>query len=389
MRAVALLGLPVALALHAHLPALPRAAPAPFVASPAKLASPRATILAMSEASAAHPPDACEAEALDEAGCPAPTNMERVKAVTTGFCNLFPVWIIATALTGLFAPSTFACVSTKYFTALIGVLMLCMGITLKPSDFARVSTRPGAVLLAFAGCYGLMPLLALLLSRALSLPSSLTAGMILLSSINGAQASNLCTYIGKGDVALSVLMTTMTTVGAIIMTPLVAKLLLGAVVPVNAKAIVLSTMQVVLVPIGGGMLINAKFPKAVQAVLPFSPVVGVLSTCALVGASVGGTAGPILAAGLRLQAACAALHMLGGAIAYFGTRALKYSERTCRTFGIEIAMKSSAFGYLLASLHFAADPLVRVPSAVSIVWMSAIGASLAVASRFNPVPDDE
>ena len=207
-----------------------------------------------------------------------------------------------------------------------------------------------------------------------------------------SHSSNLCTYIGQGDLALSVLMTTMTTVGAITMTPLMAKVLLGTVVPVKAGAIAYSTVQVVLAPILLGMSLNAKFPKLVQQILPFSPIIGVLVTCLLVGVSVAGCATPILTAGLRLQLAAFLLHALGGVAGYVFTKPF-YGEDICRTFAIEFAMKSSAFGYLLASLHFA-DFAVRVPSAVSIVWMTLIGSSLAVASRFFPpkecvVADDD
>merc|ERR1719223_2082037 len=124
--------------------------------------------------------------------------------------------------------------------------------------------------------------MALGLSYAIGLPASLTAGMVLVGSINGGQASNLCTYIAKGDVALSVLMTTVTTIGAIFMTPLICKLLLGTIVPVDAVGVAISTVQVVLVPIVLGMLANAKFPQAVKNIEPFSPVVCVLSTCVLV-----------------------------------------------------------------------------------------------------------
>lgn len=102
---------------------------------------------------------------------------------------------------------------------------------------------------------------------------------------------------------------------------------------------------------------------------------------------VAGSSAAILTAGLRLQVACALLHLLGGALGYAGVKAAKYSETEARTFGIQLSMKSSAFGYLLAKLHFA-DPLVRVPSAVSIVWMSLVGSTLAVISRFNP-PDKD
>ena len=214
----------------------------------------------------------------------------------------------------------------------------------------------------------------------------MTAGMVLIGSINGGQASNLCTYIAKGDVALSVLMTTCTTIGAIFMTPLLCKLLLGAIVPVDAVGVAISTIQVVLVPIILGMGLNYKFPKSVKEVEPFAPVVGVVSTCVLVGSAVAQCSAPIKAAGASLQLACAALHILGGLVAYFACKPLGYNEQTARTFAIETSMKSSAFGFLLACLHFESF-LVRVPAAVSVVWMALTGSILAVAFRAMPVKE--
>jgi bile acid:Na+ symporter, BASS family len=323
---------------------------------------------------------------------PRPDRMVQFRKYAQIFCNLFPVWTLITASTALARPKTFLSIPPSTFPAQIGMLMLCMGITLKPSDFKRVAQRPAAVLLAFVGCYGIMPALAYIIGKVMGLGPSLAAGLVLVACINGAQASNLCTYIGQGDLALSVLMTTMTTIGAIVMTPLMGKLLLGTVVPVNAAAIAMSTVQVVLAPILVGMTFNAKFPNVVKQILPFSPILGVILTCLLVGVSVAGCAGPILSAGFQLQASAALLHALGGVAGYFLTKPF-YSEDVCRTFAIEFAMKSSAFGYLLATLHFS-DFAVRVPSAVSIVWMTLIGSSLAVASRFFPpeeciVPDGE
>lgn len=154
-----------------------------------------------------------------------------------------------------------------------------------------------------------------------------------------------------------------------------------------ALASTLPVRQVVLLPIVVGMLANAKFPKAVKKIEPFSPVVGVLSTCILVGSAVAQCSAPILAAGMSLQLACAALHVLGGLVAYFGCKPIGYDEQTCRTFAIETSMKSSAFGFLLAKLHFA-QFLVRVPAAVSVVWMALVGSSLAVVFRALPTPKE-
>merc|ERR1711871_879328 len=139
-----------------------------------------------------------------------------------------------------------------------------MGITLTADDFVRVSKEPLAVLIGFVLCYGLMPALGIGLGKAFGLPLDLVAGLTLVGAVNGGQASNLCTYIAKGDVALSVLMTTVTTIAGIVVTPLLCKVLLGAVVPIDALGIAKSCMQVVLAPIVLGMSLNKLYPKTVE-----------------------------------------------------------------------------------------------------------------------------
>jgi BASS family bile acid:Na+ symporter len=158
--------------------------------------------------------------------------------------TLFPLWTVLFTAIALKKPSTFDFFTTQYFTAALAALMLSMGITLTPKDFMDVASEPASILMQFSLCYGMMPALALGLGKVFGLDAGLLAGMVLVGSINGGQASNLCTYIAKGNVALSVLMTTATTVGAIFMTPFLCKLLLGAVVPVDAKGIAVSTLQV-------------------------------------------------------------------------------------------------------------------------------------------------
>ncbi len=232
----------------------------------------------------------------------------------------------------------------------------------------------------------MMPILGLGLGKAFALPMDLVAGIVLVGCINGGQASNLCTYIAKGDVALSVLMTTVTTVAGIVATPLLCKLLLGAVVPVDAIGIAKSCVEVVLAPIVVGMALNKYFPKKVEKVLPATPVVGVVSTCLLVASAVAQCAPAIMSAGWKLQVPILLLHLVGGLAGYFIPKTLNFSEVQCRTMAIETAMKSSAFGFLLAKLHFA-QYLTRVPSAVSVVWMALVGATLAVVWRQIPVDE--
>jgi BASS family bile acid:Na+ symporter len=303
------------------------------------------------------------------------------------FSTLFPLWTVIFAGLALKRPEMFAWFTTKYFTGALGALMLSMGITLTPADFARVLQQPVAVIWGVVLCYVMCPLLGLGLGKAFGLPVDLVAGLVLVGSINGGQASNLCTYIAKGDVALSVLMTTITTIGGIVATPLLCKLLLGAVVPVDAIGIATSCVQVVLAPIIVGMSANKFFPKKVEKILPLTPVIGVVSTCLLVASAVAQCAPAIMAAGWRLQIPTLLLHLIGGLAGYFIPKKLNFSEVQCRTMAIETAMKSSAFGFLLAKLHFA-EYLTRVPSAVSVVWMALVGASLAVVWRYIPTGEE-
>lgn len=315
-------------------------------------------------------------------------NMESFKKFSEVFANLFPVWTIIAAVVGVIKPNTFAFMTSNAYTACLALLMFSMGITLTIDDFKRVFAKPGVIGLGFIACYVLMPLLAFVIGNALGLSGPLLAGLILVGSINGGQASNLCAYIAKGDVALSVLMTTATTVGCIFMTPLICKLALGAVVDVDAVGMAISTIQVVLVPVVAGLTLNKYVPKFCRSVEPFSPIVGVTSTIILVGGAVANCAAGILGAGMTLQIAAFALHLIGGLAGYWVMRAFKYEETTCRTVAIETAMKSSAFGFLLASLHFP-EYLVRVPSAVSVVWMAVLGSTMAVVWRFIPVPEEK
>jgi len=309
----------------------------------------------------------------------------KISGVTT---TLFPLWTVIFTAIALKSPTSFAWFTTKYFTAALAVLMLSMGITLTPQDFLDVMKEPVSVGMQFSLCYAMMPALAFGLGKVFGLDTAMLAGMVLVGSINGGQASNLCTYIARGNVALSVLMTTATTIGAIFMTPIICKALLGTVVPVDAVGIAVSTIQVVLGPIAIGMATNKYFPGFVKKILPITPVIGVLSTCLLVASAVAQVSEPILNAGLKLQIPIFLLHLLGGLVGYILPKMTGFGEISSRTMAIETSMKSSAFGFLLAKLHFG-QYAARVPSAVSVVWMALTGSMLAVIWRYIPVKEGE
>merc|ERR1719331_1789998 len=202
----------------------------------------------------------------------------------------------------------------------LGILMFSMGITLTLEDFKRVLSKPGPVTINFICCYVLMPLLGLALGKAFAMSPPIVAGLVLVGSINGGQASNLCTYIARGDVALSVVMTTSTTLGTIFMTPIIAKALLGTIVPVDAVGVAISAVQVVLAPIFLGVTLNKLAPGFCRKVEPLCPILGICATVLLVGASVGQCADAIINAGLALQVAVLLVHLIGGGAGYIMAR---------------------------------------------------------------------
>ncbi|KAH7433961.1 hypothetical protein KP509_07G094800 [Ceratopteris richardii] len=263
--------------------------------------------------------------------------------------------------------------------------MLSMGLTLTFEDFRRCLRNPWTVGIGFLAQYVVKPLLGFLIALSLKLSAPLATGLILVSCCPGGQASNVATYISKGNVALSVLMTTCSTIGAIVMTPLLTKVLAGQLVPVDAAGLALSTFQVVLVPTVVGVLAHEYFPSFTEKLTTITPLVGVLLTTLLCASPIGQVADVLKTQGAQLILPVAILHAAAFFLGYALSRLCQFGESTSRTISIECGMQSSALGFLLAQKHFT-NPLVAVPSAVSVVFMALGGSALAVFWRNRPIP---
>ncbi|XP_021741610.1 sodium/pyruvate cotransporter BASS2, chloroplastic-like [Chenopodium quinoa] len=313
--------------------------------------------------------------------------MSQYEKIIEALTTLFPVWVILGTIIGIYKPSAVTWLETDLFTLGLGFLMLSMGLTLTFDDFKRCLRNPWTVGVGFLAQYMVKPLLGFLIALTLKLSAPLATGLILVSCCPGGQASNVATYISKGNVALSVLMTTCSTIGAIIMTPLLTKLLAGQLVPVDAAGLALSTFQVVLVPTIIGVLANEFFPKFTAKIITITPLIGVILTTLLCASPIGQVAGVLKAQGPQLILPVALLHAAAFAIGYFISK-LSFGESTSRTISIECGMQSSALGFLLAQKHFT-NPLVAVPSAVSVVFMAVGGSALAVYWRNMPIPVDD
>jgi bile acid:Na+ symporter, BASS family len=289
----------------------------------------------------------------------------------------FPAWVLAAALLALWQPSLFTWFSGPWIVWGLALVMLGMGLTLDVADFAAVLRLPGAVALGFAAQYTIMPLLGWSVGKMLALPAPFAVGLILVACCPGGTASNVVTYLARGNVALSVLMTMCSTLAAVVMTPLLTGWLAGAYVPVDAWGIFLTTAQVVLAPVLAGLLLHHQAPRLAAFILPAGPIMSVLVISLIVGSIIGQSASAIFAHGGQLLLAVTMLHGGGFFLGYVLGRLSGFDLGVTRTLSIEVGMQNSGLGAVLAKTRFAAEPLTAVPSALSSVCHSLLGSLLA------------
>jgi len=290
--------------------------------------------------------------------------------------NLFPLWAVLGGGLALVQPELFTWFSGRFIVWGLAAIMLGMGLTLRVEDFQRVLRMPKAIAVGFIAQYSIMPFLGWAIASVLPLEKHLAVGLILVACCPGGTASNVVTFLARADVPLSVLMTMCSTLAAVIMTPLLTKWLAGALVPVDAWGLFLSTVQVVLAPVLLGFVLHHHAPRLVAWVLPVAPVVSVGLITLIVASIIGQSAGPIRASGGVLLLAVFLLHAGGLGLGYGFAKLFGYDRPVCRTMAIEVGMQNSGLGATLAKLHFPGT-LVPVPCAVSSVFHSVIGSLLA------------
>ena len=291
--------------------------------------------------------------------------------------NAFPVWVLVACGLALVEPRLFTWFRGEAIVVGLAVIMLGMGITLSIDDFARVATRPATVAAGFLAQFVIMPTAGWLVATTLGLDTPFAVGLILVACCPGGTASNVVTYIARADVALSVLMTTCTTLGAVVLTPLLTKLLAGRLVEVDAWGLFLSTLQVVVLPVAAGVAINRFLPRVVRAVMPVAPLVSVITIALVCASIIGQNAAAVLGSGPQLLLAVVLLHAIGFGVGYLFACLLGYDRTVARTISIEVGMQNSGLGVVLAQKHFPAEPLAAVPCAISSVVHSVIGSLLA------------
>ena len=289
--------------------------------------------------------------------------MKTLEKVSDFVCKYMAAIVIVVAAGALFFPGPFSVVKTAWVNNLLGIVMFGMGLTLKPEDFKVVFSRPKDVIVGCVAQFTLMPFLAWALTQVFHLPTELAIGVI--------------PYLSKGDVALSVGMTAVSTVLAPFLTPLLTLLYAGQRVDVNPMSMFMSIVKVVLVPIALGFVVNHFFHKFTEEAVRVLPLVSTTAIVLIICAVVSANSAKIMTSGLLILVVVI-LHNVLGYLTGFGVgKLLKLDSTKCRAISIEVGMQNSGLATSLAAAHFAQYPLATIPGAVFSVWHNISGAILA------------
>ena len=296
-------------------------------------------------------------------------------------CDFIAKWmgvlVLIVAALSLFVPASLAWIGTRVINPMLGIIMFCMGLTLSAQDFRIVLRRPKDILIGCLTQFTVMPLLAWGLTWAFSLPKELAIGVILVGCCPGGTASNVITYLAKGDLALSVGMTAASTLLAPLLTPILVWLLAGTMVDVHTMSMLLSIVCVVILPIAGGLLCQRFIPKLTHRVTPYLPALSSVAIALTVGIVVAHNADRLMTAGLLVVLVVMIHNLLGLGIGYLVGYLLRLQRPKSVALSIEVGMQNSGLATSLAVMHFAAFPLATIPGAVFSVWHNISGAIAA------------
>ncbi|WP_076408918.1 bile acid:sodium symporter family protein [Shewanella sp. UCD-KL12] len=288
--------------------------------------------------------------------------------------RLFPVFALIGALTAYFMPQWF--VELKFLIVpLLIIIMLSMGLTLNVSDFSSALQQKRAVLVGLLLQFSIMPVSALLISLALGLERDMVIGMVLVGSVAGGTASNVVCYLAKGDVALSITMTALSTLVGVLFTPLLIELLLGQMIDIPLSAMLISLVKIVLLPVTVGVLINHFFKPQVSKITPALPLVSIMAIVLAITIIVALNAGQFDKVGPIIFVAVFLHNSLGLILGYSCCRLLGFSHTVCKTISIEVGLQNSGLATALSIQFF--SPSSALPAAIFSIWHNLSGSLVA------------
>ncbi len=300
--------------------------------------------------------------------------MKTLERISNVVGSTFVVWVILFAILAYVFPGGFTWIA-PHISLVLGIIMFGMGLTLSLEDFKGIVKAPKSVLIGVFAQYTIMPLLAFGLANLFQLPSEVAVGVILVGCCPGGTASNVITFLAKGNTALSVTITTVSTLLAPFLTPALTLLFASKWLPVSAGDMFLSIIQIVLIPIALGIVVQIFFHKQVEQSVKVLPLISVIGIVAAASAVVAVNTDNIAKTGLLIFSVVILHNVLGLLLGFLLAKVLRLDFRDQKAVSIEVGMQNSGLGSALALAHFA--PVAAVPSALFSVWHNISGSLLA------------
>ena len=300
-----------------------------------------------------------------------------MKKISDFIGKYMAVIVLAVAALALFVPGTCLWVQTGWINYLLMIVMFGMGLTMRAGDFAVVFAKPRDIIIGCAAQFLIMPALAFGLGKAFGLSEELLVGVILVGTCPGGTSSNVITFLSRGDTAMSVGMTSINTLLAPVLTPALTYLYLRTSVNVDVKTMFVSIIQVVVIPIVLGVLINRFFGRYTEKVKDILPTVSVAAICLIVAAVVSHNSEKIMSTGAVIFIVVILHNLLGYTLGFLIGSLFKMDMPKKKAISIEIGMQNSGLASSLAANAFPALAMATVPGAIFSVWHNISGAVLA------------
>ncbi|WP_350562553.1 bile acid:sodium symporter family protein [Psychrobacter sp. CAL346-MNA-CIBAN-0220] len=300
--------------------------------------------------------------------------MNQIAALSSWVGKTFAIWALLSAVVGFLFPEFFASLAFL-IVPILGIIMFGMGMTLKTTDFLEIVKRPKPVLIGLLAQFTLMPLIAYLLTVIFQLDPLIAVGVILVGCCPGGTSSNVITFLAKGDVALSVAITSISTLLAPFLTPILLEIFAGQLIDIDLLSMMITITKIVILPILLGIVVHKFLGNKIESAISVLPMISVLGISIIIAAVVAVSKATILDSGALVFVVVALHNLIGYSLGYLLALFLGFTEIQRRAIMIEVGMQNSGLGAALAATYF--NPVAALPSAIFSVWHNFSGALVA------------
>lgn len=300
--------------------------------------------------------------------------MKQIALISSWIGKTFAIWALISAVLGFIFPEFFASLAFL-IVPILGIIMFGMGMTLKAEDFVEIIKRPKPVLVGLIAQFTLMPLIAYCLTMVFNLDPLIAVGVILVGCCPGGTSSNVITFLAKGDVALSVAITSISTLLAPFLTPVLLNVFAGQLIDIDLVNMMMTITKIVILPILLGIIFHRFLGKKIEFAIEILPMISVLGISIIIAAVVAVSKATILDSGVIVFIVVTLHNMMGYTLGYLIARLSGFTEKQRRAIMVEVGMQNSGLGAALAATYF--NPVAALPSAIFSVWHNFSGALVA------------